>query len=127
MIVENGEIKAWGWGEHGQLGLGNTCDQTSPQLVSLSHTPNEATAFKVYCGSGFTFVIMTPCNPSQTWYILVEKFDHLSWYRNILQGYIVAAICSKPESLIANVVWFLTASCRASGSTTEGWGGLGLE
>lgn len=66
VVTENGEIKAWGWGEHGQLGLGNTCDQTSPQAVSLSHTPNEATAFKVYCGSGFTFVIMTPCNPTQT-------------------------------------------------------------
>ncbi|KAK4598379.1 hypothetical protein RGQ29_015733 [Quercus rubra] len=33
VVTENGEIKAWGWGEHGQLGLGNTCDQTSPQAV----------------------------------------------------------------------------------------------
>ncbi|KAK6922074.1 Regulator of chromosome condensation, RCC1 [Dillenia turbinata] len=31
----SGVIKTWGWGEHGQLGLGNTLDQTSPQVVGL--------------------------------------------------------------------------------------------
>jgi alpha-tubulin suppressor-like RCC1 family protein len=66
VIAENGEIKTWGWGEHGQLGLGNTCDQISPQSVSLSHNPNEAATYELYCGSGFTFAIMNPCDPSQT-------------------------------------------------------------
>ncbi|KAK3022911.1 hypothetical protein RJ639_046455, partial [Escallonia herrerae] len=28
---KNGVIMTWGWGEHGQLGLGNSDDQTSPQ------------------------------------------------------------------------------------------------
>ncbi|GMY26079.1 ultraviolet-B receptor UVR8 isoform X2 [Fagus crenata] len=66
VVTENGEIKTWGWGEHGQLGLGNTCDQISPQSVSLSHNPNEAATYELYCGSGFTFAIMNPCDPSQT-------------------------------------------------------------
>ncbi|XP_062160623.1 ultraviolet-B receptor UVR8 isoform X1 [Alnus glutinosa] len=66
VVTENGEIKTWGWGEHGQLGLGNTCDQTSPQAVSLSSNPNEAATFKVYCGSGFTFAIKNLYDPSQT-------------------------------------------------------------
>lgn len=64
MIAENGEIKTWGWGEHGQLGLGNTCDQTSPQAVNLSGNTSKAANFKVYCGSGFTFAIMHPCDRS---------------------------------------------------------------
>ncbi|XP_062177431.1 ultraviolet-B receptor UVR8-like [Alnus glutinosa] len=61
VVTENGEIKTWGWGEHGQLGLGNTCDQTCPQAVSLSNNLNEAATFEVYCGSGFTFAIQNPC------------------------------------------------------------------
>ncbi|KAF5443254.1 hypothetical protein F2P56_035825 [Juglans regia] len=64
VVTENGEIKTWGWGEHGQLGLGNICDQTSPQAVSLSGNTNRAASFKVYCGSGFTFAIMHPCDLS---------------------------------------------------------------
>ena len=27
MITGDGEIKTWGWGEHGQLGIGDTRDQ----------------------------------------------------------------------------------------------------
>ncbi|OMO80867.1 Regulator of chromosome condensation, RCC1 [Corchorus capsularis] len=27
VVTEDGVIKTWGWGEHGQLGLGSTCDQ----------------------------------------------------------------------------------------------------
>lgn len=50
----------WGWGEHGQLGLGDTKDQTAPQVVSLGHksAANRATS-RVYCGSGFSFVLRT--------------------------------------------------------------------
>lgn len=62
VITEKGEIRTWGWGEHGQLGLGNTCDQTNPQVVSLTDNPNEAATFKVFCGSGFTFVLEYPCD-----------------------------------------------------------------
>ncbi|XP_059447444.1 ultraviolet-B receptor UVR8-like isoform X2 [Corylus avellana] len=61
VVTENEEIKTWGWGEHGQLGLGNTCDQTSPQAVSLSNNPKETATFKVFCGSGFTYAIQNPC------------------------------------------------------------------
>ncbi|XP_019051441.1 PREDICTED: ultraviolet-B receptor UVR8 isoform X1 [Nelumbo nucifera] len=52
LVTENGVVMTWGWGEHGQLGLGNTFDQTSPQMVKLSDGHNR---FRVYCGSGFTY------------------------------------------------------------------------
>ena len=65
--AENRVIKTWGWGEHGQLGLGNTYDQISPQAVRLGHRlPGQHTMIKVYCGSGFTFAIKAVI-PSQTW------------------------------------------------------------
>ncbi|XP_024032757.1 ultraviolet-B receptor UVR8-like, partial [Morus notabilis] len=61
LVTENGLVKTWGWGEHGQLGLGDTCDQTSPQTVNLCQDgPNEAAKIEVYCGSGFTIAIRTP-------------------------------------------------------------------
>ncbi|KAG7598177.1 Regulator of chromosome condensation RCC1 [Arabidopsis suecica] len=56
-VTENGEVKTWGWGEHGQLGLGNTNDQTSPQLVSLGSIDLRTKEIKVYCGSGFTYAV----------------------------------------------------------------------
>lgn len=66
-MADNGVIKTWGWGEHGQLGLGNTCDQTSPQEVSIRNRfQKEAAAIKIYCGSGFTIAVRTPHLPSQT-------------------------------------------------------------
>ncbi|ONI30686.1 hypothetical protein PRUPE_1G267000 [Prunus persica] len=66
IVTENGVLKTWGWGEHGQLGLGNISDQTSPQEVSLSHKfRKEASLIEIYCGSGFTIAIRTSCRPSQ--------------------------------------------------------------
>lgn len=54
----DGAIKKWGWGERGQLGLGNTNDQTIPQTVSLGpDIQNKEASLNVYCGSGFTFAI----------------------------------------------------------------------
>lgn len=62
-MAEDGVIKTWGWGEHGQLGLGNSSDQTRPQAVSLGRGVEEEKAaapkIKVYCGSGFTIVVIT--------------------------------------------------------------------
>lgn len=57
LTTENGVVMTWGWGEHGQLGLGKTCDEISPQIVNMG--PRESTTSKVYCGSGFTFVVRT--------------------------------------------------------------------
>ncbi|XP_042496795.1 ultraviolet-B receptor UVR8 isoform X2 [Macadamia integrifolia] len=65
LVTENGVIMTWGWGEHGQLGLGNTLDETSPQIVNLDGRPNGNSTFHVYCGSGFTFAIRTVHIPSQ--------------------------------------------------------------
>jgi len=56
-LAENGEVKTWGWGEHGQLGLGNTNDQTSPELVSLGSIDLRTKEIKVYFGSGFTYAV----------------------------------------------------------------------
>ncbi|ESQ34348.1 hypothetical protein EUTSA_v10007854mg [Eutrema salsugineum] len=56
-VTESGEIKTWGWGEHGQLGLGSSNDQTSPQLVSLGNSDLRTKEMKVYCGSGFTYAV----------------------------------------------------------------------
>ncbi|GAB4839939.1 hypothetical protein Ancab_020649 [Ancistrocladus abbreviatus] len=58
LVTENGDIRTWGWGEHGQLGLGNTHDQTHPQVVDLPHRPvDNHLKSKAYCGSGFTFIL----------------------------------------------------------------------
>ncbi|XWS34946.1 hypothetical protein CRYUN_Cryun21dG0081000 [Craigia yunnanensis] len=64
VVTEDGVIKTWGWGEHGQLGLGSTCDQSSPQTVSLGHEVlHKDDTIRVYCGSGFTYAIRTLCSP----------------------------------------------------------------
>ncbi|XP_047961167.1 ultraviolet-B receptor UVR8 isoform X2 [Salvia hispanica] len=58
-ITDNGSIMTWGWGEHGQLGLGDTNDQTAPQVVGLGRKSTCGNAIpRVYCGSGFSFVLM---------------------------------------------------------------------
>ncbi|KAJ0808112.1 putative regulator of chromosome condensation 1/beta-lactamase-inhibitor protein II [Helianthus annuus] len=57
-VNQNGVIMTWGWGEHGQLGLGDTCDHTCPQVVNMAQdAAHEYTTSRVYCGSGFTFVV----------------------------------------------------------------------
>ncbi|XP_027914148.1 ultraviolet-B receptor UVR8 isoform X2 [Vigna unguiculata] len=60
IVTDNGEIRTWGWGEHGQLGLGDTRDQISPVTVNLGYDLNEAESIKVFCGSGFTFAVTMP-------------------------------------------------------------------
>ncbi|KAI9111739.1 hypothetical protein K1719_017429 [Acacia pycnantha] len=64
LVTEKREIKTWGWGEHGQLGLGDTCDQTSPLTLSFGCELNEAESVRVFCGSGFTFALTMPHDPS---------------------------------------------------------------
>ncbi|KAL2519427.1 Regulator of chromosome condensation (RCC1) family protein [Abeliophyllum distichum] len=66
LVTGNGSVMTWGWGEHGQLGLGDTVDQTDPQVVSLGHNLTEERAIsRVYCGSGFSFVLRTYDGHSQ--------------------------------------------------------------
>ncbi|KAL8518818.1 hypothetical protein ACS0TY_009970 [Phlomoides rotata] len=58
LVTDDGSVMAWGWGEHGQLGVGDTNDQTAPQVVNLGHKLAEKCAIlSVYCGSGFSFVL----------------------------------------------------------------------
>ncbi|GMI70698.1 SENSITIVE TO ABA 1 [Hibiscus trionum] len=61
VVTEDGAIKTWGWGEHGQLGLGSTSDESSPQTVSLGdEVVHKDGTVRVYCGSGFTYAIRFP-------------------------------------------------------------------
>ncbi|XP_027361319.1 ultraviolet-B receptor UVR8 isoform X2 [Abrus precatorius] len=60
LVTENGEIKTWGWGEHGQLGVGDTSDQITPVNVRLGNDMNETASIRVFCGSGFTFAVTMP-------------------------------------------------------------------
>ncbi|WCJ21785.1 Regulator of chromosome condensation (RCC1) family protein [Euphorbia peplus] len=60
LLTVDGAIMTWGWGEHGQLGLGNTSDHTYPQAVSLGANTGDRDISRVYCGSGFTYAIRSP-------------------------------------------------------------------
>ncbi|PIN15216.1 hypothetical protein CDL12_12148 [Handroanthus impetiginosus] len=67
LVTENGSIMTWGWGEHGQLGLGDTNDQTVPQALRLGHKLDQKRAtLRIYCGSGFSFVVRTHDVDSET-------------------------------------------------------------
>ncbi|KAF8663889.1 hypothetical protein HU200_055227 [Digitaria exilis] len=54
LLADKGSIFTWGWGEHGQLGLGDTSDQVVPQRVNIGFSPG---SHSVYCGSGFTIAV----------------------------------------------------------------------
>ncbi|GMI70703.1 SENSITIVE TO ABA 1 [Hibiscus trionum] len=61
VVTEDGAIKTWGWGEHGQLGLGSTSDESSPRTVSLGdEVVHKDGTVRVYCGSRFTYTIRFP-------------------------------------------------------------------
>lgn len=58
LVTDDGSVMTWGWGEHGQLGLGDIVDKTCPQLVNLgSEAAGKHATSSVYCGSGFCFVL----------------------------------------------------------------------
>ncbi|KAM7251300.1 hypothetical protein ACFE04_023183 [Oxalis oulophora] len=64
LVTDKGAILTWGWGEHGQLGLGDTNDQINPQPVVLGREVlNKESKINVYCGSGFTYAIRQTCVP----------------------------------------------------------------
>lgn len=55
---DDGQVCTWGWGEHGQLGLGDTSDQSLPRVVDLGNKPgSNLLTTRVYCGSGFTIAV----------------------------------------------------------------------
>ncbi|KAL6614392.1 hypothetical protein ACP70R_036662 [Stipagrostis hirtigluma subsp. patula] len=54
LVTDKGEVFTWGWGEHGQLGLGDTSDQVAPQKVNIG---DEGPPLGIYCGSGFTIAV----------------------------------------------------------------------
>lgn len=50
-VTSDGEVLTWGWGEHGQLGLGSMTDSWQPTVVEVPPCTNVA------CGSGFTIAV----------------------------------------------------------------------
>lgn len=60
-LVTTGEVFTWGRGSDGQLGLGNTASQISPQLVQLPSDSYGKTepfvAIAVSCGPNFTGIV----------------------------------------------------------------------
>ena len=48
-LAQNGSVYVWGQGGNGQLGLGNTSDQTTPQIVPASSFNNEEVIY-IYGG-----------------------------------------------------------------------------
>lgn len=58
LVTDKGAVFTWGWGEHGQLGLGDPCDQVVPQRVNIGDKRSCSSAsLGVYCGSGFTIAV----------------------------------------------------------------------
>eukprot|EP00877_Chromochloris_zofingiensis_P013678 jgi/Chrzof1/8564/Cz03g15240.t1 len=52
-VLCDGSVWCWGWGEHGQLGSGDTANRCLPTQVDFTHQGAGAIA-GVTCGSGFT-------------------------------------------------------------------------
>lgn len=61
LVTEIGEVRTWGWGEHGQLGLGDTCDRSHSQVVDLGEDgiADSQDTTMLDCGSGFTIAVRT--------------------------------------------------------------------
>lgn len=58
LVTDKGAVFTWGWGEHGQLGLGDASDQVVPRRVNLGDKSSCSSAsLGVYCGSGFTVAV----------------------------------------------------------------------
>jgi alpha-tubulin suppressor-like RCC1 family protein len=48
----------WGWGEHGQLGLGTVEDRFYPELVAIPPIAVEGELrWRTFCGTGFSIAI----------------------------------------------------------------------
>ena len=52
-VSRSGQLFAWGWAEHGQLGAGDDRDHGAPRAVPLP-----GPAIGAWCGSGFTAVMV---------------------------------------------------------------------
>jgi alpha-tubulin suppressor-like RCC1 family protein len=57
-LMNDGSLYAWGYNDKGQLGLGHTDNQITPQLINPEHFPNK-TIQSIHVGTFKTFALMT--------------------------------------------------------------------
>ena len=50
VVLDNGNVKCWGYNSHGQLGVGDTTNRYTP--TSINALPNSSTAKEVFTGYG---------------------------------------------------------------------------
>jgi len=61
LLSDKGTVFTWGWGEHGQLGLGDTSDHVAPQRVDIDDNGQRMSgSLAVHCGSRFTIAVNRP-------------------------------------------------------------------
>jgi alpha-tubulin suppressor-like RCC1 family protein len=53
-MSENGQLFAWGWNEHGNLGNGSTANSPLPVRVQLKDLP----VVDCFAGSGHSFAVL---------------------------------------------------------------------
>ena len=64
VLLKSGSVYGFGWNSNGELGIGNTTDQTIPQeLVYFKNIPIS----KIYCGIGFHSFAITKSNKVYCW------------------------------------------------------------
>lgn len=63
-LTKQGELYAWGWNSHGQLGLGHSTDCFTPACVvpaaSIGAHTSSSRWLNVACGCGFTVGVWEP-------------------------------------------------------------------
>jgi len=80
LAAEENLLFAWGRGEDGQLGLGDTNDQDEPTYVDALRG---VSVQQIACGSGHTVVLTTEGNV-YTWYVYFWFFLRCMLRRNLL-------------------------------------------
>lgn len=50
-VAADGSVYMWGWGEHGQIGIGSEVDVWQPTCVDLP------ACVQIVCGSGYTIAV----------------------------------------------------------------------
>ena len=55
LAITSGGLYAWGWNEHGNLGLGDKSDRSTPERIDFDTTINPVK--KIVTGGAFFFLL----------------------------------------------------------------------